>query len=236
MAMPKAHTGRRLFLHEKTHIRAGSTDRFTDAFSNTYQPAMEREGARLHSIYEASPINGHWPQITTIWEIDSYKHLSQVGGARHRDPEARKAFDQWNTLLGEIDGKGEGRLMYGNNGIKSAAEHKADGLKATVVIEEIMTTKPDRQAVYVEELEYLYVPWSERTGKKWIGSLTTTFRYNEVIHYWALEGGWEGFGNHYPSWKDKPDPAIRNWMNVAAALRDDWEDTFLQALPPHPFG
>src|SRR5258708_19423314 len=33
---------------------------------------------------------------------------------------------------------------------------------------------------YIRELERLYVPWSERTGKHWLGSFTTTFRFNEV--------------------------------------------------------
>ncbi|HYY00621.1 MAG TPA: NIPSNAP family protein, partial [Mycobacterium sp.] len=80
----------------------------------------------------------------------------------------------------------------------------------------------------------LYVPWSERTGKHWLGSFTTTFRFNEVIHYWALEGGWDCFAEHYPSWKDSPPAEIITWMSVAPALRDGWEDSILQALPPSP--
>lgn len=236
MSMPQSHQARALFLHEKTHIRAGETDRFVAEFSDQYQPLMERLGARLFGIWESSPINGRWPEITTIWEIDSYQHLAQIGGARHRDPAERTAFGLWNALLGEIDGKGEGRLVFGSPGIKTVAERKAEGFSTTVVIEEVMQTKPGRQSDYVTELEYLYVPWSESTGKKWVGSFTTVFRYNEVIHYWALDGGWEAFGNHWPSWQGAPDPAIRSWMNVAPALRDGWEDSFLQALPPNPLG
>jgi hypothetical protein len=95
------------------------------------------------------------------------------------------------------------------------------------VIQEIMQTKPGRQDDYIRELERLYVPWSERTGKRWLGSFTTTFRYNEVIHYWALDDGWECFANHYPSWKDSPPAEIVTWMSVAPALRDGWEDSLL---------
>jgi hypothetical protein len=236
MSMPQSHKSRSLFLHEKTRLRAGAVGRYVEAFSDHYQPAMERLDARLYGAWESSPINAHWPEITIIWAIDGYDHLSKIGAARHREPEERKAFEQWNGLLGELDAHGEGRLMFGNPGIKSVDEHRAAGLKTTVVIEEIMKTKPNRQAAYVEELEYLYVDWSERTGKAWVGSFTTVFRYDEVIHYWALEGGWDGFGKHYPSWGDKPDPAIRSWMNVAPALRDGWDDSFLQSLPPNPLG
>ena len=236
MTMPGAHSRLKLFLHETTRIRAGTTSRFVDEFTGHYQPTMERAGVRLFGIWEGSPINSHWPEITTIWEIDSYAHLAQVGGARHREPEARAAFEQWQGLLGELGGTGEGRLVYGNPAIKTVAERKAEGFEAAVVIQEIMQTKPGRQRDYVEQLEYAYVPWSEKTGKKWLGSFTTVFRYDEVIHYWALEGGWEAFANHWPSWGDKPGDDIKSWMQLAPALRDGWQDSFLQSLPPNPLG
>ena len=105
---------------------------------------------------------------------------------------------------------------------------------AGLVIQEVMQTKPGKQDDYIRELEWLYVPWSERTGKRWLGSFITTFRLNEVIHYWALDGEWDCFENHYPSWKDSPPAEIVTWMSVAPALRDGWEDSILQALPPSP--
>ena len=94
--------------------------------------------------------------------------------------------------------------MYPGPSNKTLAQLRDANFAAPLVIQEIMQTKPGRQDDYIRELERLYVPWSERTGKRWLGSFTTTFRYNEVIHYWALDGGWECFANHYPSWKDSP--------------------------------
>lgn len=234
MSMPGSHNTRKLFLHEKTRLGIGNIDRYVEQFAEHYRPMMESVGARLYGFWESSEINGHWPEITTIWEIDSYQHLSQIGAARHRNPQTRKLYNQWRLLLSELEASGEGRLTFGNPGIKSVEEHRANGLKTTVVIEEIMETKPAAQARYVQELEYLYVPWSEETGKKWLGSFTTVFRYNEVIHFWALDGGWDAFGKHWPSWKGEPDPRIRAWMNVAPAMRDGWEDSFLQSLPGNP--
>jgi hypothetical protein len=236
MTMPGAHKNLSMFLHETTRLRAGSTEKFTEEFSGHYQPAMEAQGARLFGLWEASPINSHWPEISTIWEIDSYQHFAKLAAGRHRDPETRKQFEQWQTLLGEVGGSGVGRLTHGNPGIKSVADRKAEGFKTTVMIQEIMTTKPGRQRDYIEQLEYAYVPWSERTGKKWLGSFTTVFSYNEVLHYWALDGGWDGFGKYFPSWGEKPDPDIKSWMNLAPALREGWNDSFLQSLPPNPLG
>lgn len=124
--------------------------------------------------------------------------------------------------------------MYPGPHNRTLAQLSASGFDATVVIQEIMQTKPGRQDDYIRELERLYVPWSERTGKRWLGSFTTTFRYSEVIHYWALDGGWECFAAHYPSWKETPPAEIVTWMSVAPALRDGWEDSILQALAPSP--
>lgn len=236
MTMPNSHKSRKLFLYEKCNVRVGETDRYAEEFGNHYRPLMEGLGASLYGFWEGSEINSHWPEITTVWAIDSYSHLAQIGAARHREPETRKRYNQWRKLLGELDAKGEGRLVFGNPGIKTVEEHRAAGLQTTVVIEEVMQTKPNGQTRYVEELEYLYVPWSEDTGKKWVGSFTTVFRYDEVIHLWALDGGWDGFGKYFPSWGDKPDPRIRAWTNIAPALRDGWDDSFMQSLPGNPLG
>ena len=124
--------------------------------------------------------------------------------------------------------------MYAGRSNRTLAQLQADNVTAGLVIQEIMQTKPGRQDDYIRELERLYVPWSESTGKRWLGSFITTFRFNEVIHYWALEGDWDCFENHYPSWKEHPPAEIVTWMSVAPALRDGWEDSILAALPPSP--
>ena len=227
---------RNLYIHETTHLRAGSIERFTKGFTEHYQPLMERNGARLFGLWQGTPFNSTWDEISTLWEIDGYGAFGALGAARHRDPESKKAFAQWEGLLGEIGASGEGRLTYPNRSIKPIDELKQSGFKTTVVIQEIMKTKPGRQEEYIEQLEYAYVPWSERTGKKWLGSFTTVFSNEEVIHYWALDGGWEGFGNHFPSWKGDIPADIKSWMKMAPALRDSWDDSILQSLAPNPLG
>lgn len=227
-----AHT--LLYLHETIDLGRGSGEQFTDAFTATYQPMMEQLGARLYALWESSRYNGHWPQVTIIWELDAFADYARIGAAQAPGGSHHGAGRQWAAFLAGIGARGEGRIMYAGRYNRPLAELRDADVDASLVIQEIMQTKPGRQDDYIRELERLYVPWSERTGKRWLGSFITTFRFNEVIHYWALDGGWDCFARHYPSWKDSPPAEIVTWMSVAPALRDGWEDSILQALPPSP--
>ncbi|MEB3064225.1 NIPSNAP family protein [[Mycobacterium] zoologicum] len=232
--MRKYHAHTLLYLHETIDLGRGQADDFTTAFTRIYQPMMTELGARLFALWETTAYNGHWPQVTVIWEIDSFADYARIGRAHARAGSHATPAAEWKAYLAGVGASGEGRIMYPGPHNKTLAQLRADGFDATVVIQEIMQTKPGRQDDYIRELERLYVPWSERTGKRWLGSFTTTFRFNEVIHYWALDGGWDCFEQHYPSWKDQPPAEIVTWMSVAPALRDGWEDSILEALAPSP--
>ncbi|OBG88789.1 NIPSNAP family protein [Mycobacterium sp. E802] len=223
-----------LYLHETISLGSGSAGEFSEVFAEVYQPMMEQLGARLFSLWETTTYNGHWPQVTMIWEIDAFADYARIGRAQGRGGSHEEVAGQWKRYLAGTGASGEGRIMYAGKYNKTLAQLKDASFGAGMVIQEIMETKPGRQDDYIRELERLYVPWSESTGKRWLGSFITTFRFNEVIHYWALDGDWRVFENHYPSWKDSPPAEIVTWMSVAPALRDGWEDSILQALPPHP--
>ncbi len=232
--MKKYHSHTLLYLHETILLGSAHSDGFTEVFNDLYHPMMSELGARLFAIWESTPYNGHWPQVTIIWEIDAFADYARIGREQARGGSHRAVATKWATYLGGVGATGEGRIMYAGRSNKTLTQLRDANFGAGLVIQEIMQTKPGRQDDYIRELERLYVPWSESTGKRWLGSFITTFRFNEVIHYWALDGDWACFEEHYPSWKDSPPPEIVTWMSVAPALRDGWEDSILAALPPSP--
>jgi hypothetical protein len=128
--MRKYHGHTLLYLHETIALGSGSSDRFTAGFVDTYQPMMEELGARLFCLWETTPYNGHWPQVTIIWESDTFADYARIGAAQ------------------------------------------------------------------------------------------------------APGGSHEAAAGQ--SWKESPPAEIVTWMSVAPALRDGWEDSILQALPPSP--
>ena len=235
MNMKKYHSHTLLYLHETIDLGSGRSEGFTDVFSSIYQPMMEELGARLFAIWETTPFNGHWPQVTVIWEIDAFADYARIG--REQVPAA--AATKPRSRSGRRSCRRSAHPARAGSCTRAGATRHSrnsrdEKFSAGLVIQEIMQSKPGRQDDYIRELERLYVPWSESTGKRWLGSFITTFRFNEVIHYWALEGDWACFENHYPSWKESPPAEIVTWMSVAPALRDGWEDSILQALPPSP--
>ena len=234
MTMKKYHSHTLLYLHETIALGSARSEGFVAEFESVYHPMMRELGARLFAIWESTAYNGHWPQVTVIWEIDAFADYARVGRAQGRGGSHERPAREWATYLCGIGARGEGRIMYAGRSNRTLSQLQAAEFSAGLVIQEIMQTKPGRQDDYIRELERLYVPWSESTGKKWLGSFITTFRFNEVIHYWALEGDWDCFENHYPSWKEHPPAEIVTWMSVAPALRDGWEDSILAALPPSP--
>lgn len=232
--MKKYHSHTLMYLHETIELGSARSEQFVSEFVDVYQPMMSELGARLFAMWETTPYNGHWPQVTIIWEIDAFADYARIGRGQARGGSHEAAAGRWAMFLRDIGARGEGRIMYAGRSNRTLAQLEASDFKAALVIQEVMQTKPGRQDDYIRELERLYVPWSESTGKRWLGSFITTFRFNEVIHYWALEGDWACFENHYPSWKDSPPAEIVTWMSVAPALRDGWEDSILAALPPSP--
>jgi hypothetical protein len=221
------------YIHETTTLQGASLAKYSQHFSNHYQPLMEQQGARLFGHWRANPFNSHWPEITTIWELDSRAHFGSLSEARFKKGEVADSFSEWEELMAQLGAHGEGRLCYSNDDIKSVAEMKSENLNSSAVIQEIMTTKPGRQRDYIEQLRRLFVPWSEGVGNPWLGSFVSATRNEEVIHYWILKDGWQSFANNTMS--DELKVMYKTWMNVAPALRDSWDDSFLAALPQHPF-
>ncbi len=215
--MKRYHGHTLLYLHETIELGSGRSDRFTNsAFSDVYHPMMEALGARLFAIWETTPYNGHWPQVTIIWEIDAFADYARIGkaqsrGGSHEESPPRNGRPTCPRSAPRVRA---GSCMPAR-ATRPSRISRSRTSRPGLVIQEIMQTKPGRQDDYIRELERLYVPWSERTGKRWLGSFITTFRFNEVIHYWALDGDWDCFENHYPSWKDSPPAEIVTWMSVA---------------------
>src|ERR1700751_4650785 len=139
--MRKYHSHTLLYLQETIALGSGSSDLFTQAFVDTYQPMMDELGARLFAIWESTPYNGQWPQVTIIWEIDAFADYARIGAAQARGGSHEAAAGKWSMFLAEIGASGEGRIMCPGPSNKTLAQLREANFSASVVIQEIMQTK-----------------------------------------------------------------------------------------------
>ena len=116
-----------LYLHETISLGSGRSDRFTENFADTYQPMMEQLGARLFAIWESTSYNGHWPQVTIIWEIDGFADYARIGAAQARGGSHEAASGKWSAFLADVGASGEGRIMYPGPSNKTLAQLREAG-------------------------------------------------------------------------------------------------------------
>ena len=84
-----------LYLHETIALGSGRSDSLHRGLqSSVYHPMMTELGARLFAIWESTPYNGHWPQVTIIWEIDAFADYARIGAAQAPRRQPREAARQ----------------------------------------------------------------------------------------------------------------------------------------------
>ena len=60
---------------------------------------------------ETTPYNGHWPQVTIIWEIDAFADYARIGRAQARRWQPSRGGGPGRSTC-RAWGDGEGRIMY----------------------------------------------------------------------------------------------------------------------------
>ncbi len=128
--MKRYHGHTLLYLHETIELGSGRSDRFTEVFSDVYHPMMEELGARLFAIWETTPYNGHWPQVTIIWEIDAFADYARIGRAQSRGGSHEEPPRNGRRSCPRSGPRGEGRIMYAGKSNKTLAQLKEANFSA----------------------------------------------------------------------------------------------------------
>jgi len=228
-----------IYLHEQIRLVVGQTESFVDRFEKAYQPLMEHFGARLVGLWETVPASLPWPQAIALWELDDQIHYAKVAAAQHTDATYAPRFRAWRESLGGIVSSGEGRILSPARNGPTLSDLQKEDIDATVCVHEWLTTQPDKQFDYVEQIERLWVPYARRNGRQWIGTWSTQWKNSEAISIWAFPDGFATYGEHYgprlsktPTELDRAE--LEGWMQIAIALRLRYDDGLMHALGPTP--
>ena len=228
-----------IYIHEQVQLIPGRTADFVRVFEEIYQPLMENVGARLVAIWETVAISLPHAQAIALWEVDDQVHYSKVAAAQYTDRKYSPRFREWRDQQAGLIVGGTGRILSPAPSNPTLADLKAEGVNATVCVHEWLTTQPDKQFDYVEQIERLWVPYARRNGRQWIGTYSTQWKNFEAISIWALPKGFKSYGEHYtpklsraPSELDRQE--LEGWMQIAIALREKYDDGLMCALNPTP--
>ena len=164
---------------------------------------MEARGTAVLHLGD-HPYNGHWPQVTIIWELDAFADYARIGRAQAPGGSHRDSAAAWSEYLAAAGASGEGRIMYAGRSNRTLAQLLEAKFGAGLVIQEIMQTKPGNGTTTSASWSGCTCPGRSGPGSAGSARSSPPSGFNEVIHYWALDGEWDCFENHYPSWKDSP--------------------------------
>jgi hypothetical protein len=175
-----------LYLHETILLGSAQSDGFTEVFTDTYQPMMTELGARLFAIWESTPYNGDWPQVTIIWEIDGFSDYARIGAAQARGGSHEAAAGKWSAFLADIGASGEGRIMYPGPSNKTLAQLREANFTAPLVIQEIMQTKPGRRPRAAKRIKWSTTRFDHLCGDRSLsrrsGRLCATTASRRSLH------------------------------------------------------
>ena len=95
-------------------------------------------------------------------------------------------------------------------------------------------TWPGKSREYVEQLQKLWRPVAEKQGLWMVGSYYSPWRNREVFNIWGDEK-WSmvQLGDISSDWKDEAGDT-HTWVEMGLAVRDDYDDRFMVALPFSP--
>jgi len=87
---------------------------------------------------------------------------------------------------------------------------------------------------YVEQLQKLWLPIAEKHGWWMVGSYYSPWRNREVFNIWGAEK-WDIVppGGYSTEWKDEAGDT-HTWIEMGVAIREDWDDSVMVALPFSP--
>lgn len=220
-----------LYHQETVEIAPGKFEEYIAAFQKELLPAYQGLGYRLVACWETVATQGHWPEVVSLWEMDSYAHYAAICKRQYGSGPEAKAFRAWQRRQGALVLHTQGRILQPSSKTPTLAQMQASGKRASVCVHETVITTPKKGSIYAEQCQDLWAPVAGRHGRWMVGAYNVAWRNAEAVNIWALED-WETIAKYQG--KIMNDPGAKSWTEMAMSLRTDWHDRILAALPCSP--
>jgi hypothetical protein len=220
-----------LYIQERTKVSGGGFDAFTRAAAEEQVPLYHDLGLRLVAYWKTVHTQGYWPEVVCLWEIDDYRDFAKLGAQQFSGGPLGGRSRAWRAHLATLATESRGVLLSPSSGTPTLEQLRKQGKSWAICLHESATTLPNMKFEYIEHIQKLWRPVAERHGRWMLGTYAEIWHNKEAINIWALEG-WDAIAKYQSKFGEDPDAAT--WNVVAKALRTDWDDRLLVALPFSP--
>lgn len=225
-----------LYLQETIRVVPGKFEEYVEAAEKKLVPLYHDLGFRLVSFWETVSTQGYWPEVMSLWEMDDFAHYGSICAKQYSDGPMGKRFREWQRQLGSLATSAYGMVLWPSSGTPTLDQMKKSGKRAKIIVHEWVKTTPTKSHEYTEQLQRLWTPEAARYGRWMVGTYRVYWRNTEAVNIWALED-WDTIGKYQQKMQldsvNKDDPG-HTWAEVGMALRTDWDDRVLTALPFSP--
>jgi len=222
---------RPVYIHQINKLRNARTGDLFQAMESDCLSLYKELGLELFACWESAPGQGIGPEMVEIWELPNFDAYTKFAAAAHAgkgDSRLRKWFERKSDWVESSDSM----LCFSHPKSPTVADLRKSGVKAKLVIHEMVHTEPSRQLDYLEAIHKMWWPVAEAGGRSLLGLFWSPWNNRRAINIWGVSESWDdlsimklGKNDAYQS------DALFLWMNMGLALRDDWLDRFMVPAP-----
>ncbi len=219
-----------LYIEERTRLKASKRAEYLAAAEKEQIPLYYDLAQRLVGYWETVPTEGYWPEVISVWELDDFDAFGKICQKRYSESALGRRHRDWQDRLGAVATESHGALLWPSSGTPSL--EKLKGYKhAPVYLHESITTFPNKSRIYIEQFQKLWGPTAARYGRRQIGIYAEVWHAGRATNIWAFDD-WDVIGKYQGKMSEDPD--ARTWQEAGRALRTDWDDRLVVALPFSP--
>ncbi len=225
-----------LYMMETLRLVPSKIEAFKKFAESAQLPLFEELGYRLVAYWETSPLQGYWPEAVALWEMDDFGHYGQICAKEYGDGAIGRTARDMRRRLGEFVTAGDSRIMSPSPSSKTPtlAEIKRSGRRIPMCVIEQVHTVPGKSLEYITQLEKIWTPVAEKAGRWMVGTYASGWRHREAINIWAAEEWATVPPGVFRTDVDELASDAHTWVEMGLALRDEWDDRVMIALPFSP--
>jgi hypothetical protein len=220
---------RPIYIHAINKLKNSRTEELFTAMEAECLPVFAEHGVHLHSCWESAPGQGMSPESVEIWELRDFATYEKFVAVSH-GPAADPRIKAWKRTRDEWVGETDSMLCLPHPVSPTIAELRERGVKAKLILHEVIHTNPSMQADYLDGMVKMWWKIADAAGHTVLALIYSPWNNRRAIKIQGMGPEWDDLRPWTTDYGDHNED-FAMWMKMAPALRDDYNDRFLVPAP-----